>query len=414
MPAALPSVPSLLKGSSRLLRDLLLAHWLGSTLLLTAILATIDLFDHRWQVQREVDLAAHIVESVLRTPMPDINRQQLLEAYDQSTRVHQADVVNVLMVLDRSGRILYSSRPTWRSLNIDDPLFSQMGNDDPAFATMLRCFRSSDADDDCTSGNHSRWQLHLSGYTDVRAVSLPGNDLGLPRRSFLVVVNFDTGMLIADFLQDLPPLLLLSALLSLLLCIVLWLLISTRLLPQVVETSQTDSLTNLMNRTSFMELAMDVLAEAEERQADLVFAILDIDHFKRINDTYGHGCGDAALASVGSLLLTVTRPEDLVCRFGGEEFAMLLSTGRQSGTKVLERLRLQLEMNRVSYRGHKLPITVSIGAAATHECGFNLDFLYNSADKALYAAKHGGRNRLEWNSGKLLSSRLPLSPVKGS
>jgi diguanylate cyclase (GGDEF)-like protein len=224
------------------------------------------------------------------------------------------------------------------------------------------------------------------------------------------MVNFDSGVLIGDVLQDLLVLLSISVLISTLLALALWFMLSGSLLPQLLEASQTDALTQLMNRTSFMELAMDLLAEAEERNGDLVFAILDIDHFKRINDTYGHGCGDAALASVGSLLLTVTRPEDLVCRFGGEEFAMLLAAPRDAGAKALERLRLQLEMNRLLFNGHRIPLTVSIGGAATSQCGYNIDFLYNAADKALYAAKRAGRNRLEWNAGDLVS-RLPYSPI---
>jgi diguanylate cyclase (GGDEF)-like protein len=206
----------------------------------------------------------------------------------------------------------------------------------------------------------------------------------------------------------LPGLLLISSLIATLLGAGLWYAISARMLPQLIEATQTDALTQLMTRTSFMDTAMELLADSEERQGDLVFAILDIDHFKRINDTYGHGCGDAALSSVGSLLLTVTRPEDLVCRFGGEEFAMLISAQREAGTKVLERLRLQLEMNRLSYNGHRIPLTASIGAAATSQCGYNIDFLYNAADKALYAAKQQGRNRLEWNAGELVS-RLSFS-----
>jgi diguanylate cyclase (GGDEF)-like protein len=216
-------------------------------------------------------------------------------------------------------------------------------------------------------------------------------------------------MLIGDVLQDVPWLVLISSLIAAILAGGLWYAIAARMLPQLVEASQTDALTQLMNRTSFMDLAMELLAEAEERQGDLVFAILDIDHFKRINDTYGHGCGDAALASVGALLLTVTRPEDLVCRFGGEEFAMLIAAPREAGGKALERLRLQLEMNSLLHNGNRIPITVSIGAAATAQCGYNVDFLYNAADKALYTAKRRGRNRLEWNDGELVS-RLSLSP----
>jgi diguanylate cyclase (GGDEF)-like protein len=251
------------------------------------------------------------------------------------------------------------------------------------------------------------WHLPLSGITVVRPVSMPALDLGLPRQPFLVLVNFDSGTIISDVLQDLPVLLVWVCLVSSLLVLALWFGVTRRLMPQLIAASQTDSLTQLINRTSFMEQAIEVLAEAEERHAEFVFAILDIDHFKLVNDTYGHGCGDAALASVGALLLAVTRPDDLVCRMGGEEFALLLSMPRLGGAKALERLRIQLEMNRILYSGHQIPLTASIGAAATSDCGYNIDFLYNAADKALYAAKNAGRNRVQWNDGDL-TSRLSI------
>ena len=167
-----------------------------------------------------------------------------------------------------------------------------------------------------------------------------------------------------------------------------------------------DGLTRLMNRTTFMELALDQLAEAEDRNGAMVFVILDIDHFKRINDTYGHDFGDAALVTVGAMLATVLRPDDLVCRFGGEEFALLLSADKASSSKILERLRLQLEMSRFGHEGHQVSITASIGAASTGDCGYNLDYLYAAADKALYAAKNGGRNRVGWKDAQLISRLL--------
>lgn len=399
------SLPAGLKQSSRVLRQLLLVYWLGSTLLLTVLLALFNLWEHKNLIVHEGDQATHLVQSLLRTPMGEAQRQQLLEAHGQAGRDGVLQGVNVLLVLDRSGRIIHSSRPTWRQLSITDPLFDRMEGDDPDFQEVVSCFRRNGTD--CIFSRSADWHLHLAGFTVVRSVWKPAMALGLPRQPFLVLINFDAGVLLGDFLQDLPLNLLQAALVASLLSGGLWFSLSGLMLPKLLELTQTDALTQLMNRTSFMELAMDQLAEAEERQGDLVFAILDIDHFKRINDTYGHGCGDEALASVGRLLLAVTRPEDLVCRFGGEEFALLLSAPREAGGKVLERLRLQLEMNRLLYRGHRIPLTVSIGAAATSQCGHNIDFLYNAADKALYAAKHGGRNRLEWNSGELVS-RLPL------
>jgi len=106
---------------------------------------------------------------------------------------------------------------------------------------------------------------------------------------------------------------------------------------------------------------------------------------------------------VAEIFCTVTRPVDLLCRFGGEEFALLLEGSRQSAGRALERMRLQLEMSRLSFGGHQLKLTASFGAAATAECGYNLDYLYNTADKALYVAKQSGRNRLEWSDGRILS-----------
>lgn len=400
------SLPASLRQSSNSLRRLLLFSWLASSLLVGGALALLNIRDHQQTLVREGTLAAHLVSAALRMPLSQQQRQQLLEAYGQTSRLHHMEGMNVLLVVDPVGRIVFSSRPTWRSMRIDDPLFDQMEGDDPDFRSVVACFRRNK--DDCMELRSDDWHLHLGGFTVIRNVSIPARDLGLPRRTYLVLVNFDAGMLIGDVIQDLPGIAALAVLISGLLSAGLWFLISGRLLPQLLEASQTDALTQLMSRTAFMELAMDMLAEGEERKGDLVFAILDLDHFKRINDTYGHGCGDAALASVGSLLLTVTRPEDLVCRFGGEEFALLLSATRTAGDKALERLRLQLEMNQLNYNGHRVPLSVSIGAAASAECGYNIDFLYNAADKALYAAKHGGRNRIAWNNGELVS-RLPVS-----
>lgn len=404
------SLSASLRQSSRLFRHLLLITWLGSSLLIGGALLLLNVRDHQQSLMHEGTLAAHLISAVLRTPLNGKQRQRLVEAYGQTSRLHQMEGMNVLLVVDRSGRIVFSSRPTWQSLRIDDPLFDQIEGNDHDFYAVVDCFRRDRSD--CMELSSHDWHLHLGGFTVIREVSIPAMDLGLPRENFLVLVNFDAGMLSGDVIQDFPAIILLAVFISGLLCIGLWFAISRKLLPRLLEASQTDSLTQLMSRTAFMELAMHLLAEAEECNGDLSFAILDLDHFKHINDTYGHGCGDAALASVGSLLLTVTRPDDLVCRFGGEEFAMLLSTGRSGGHKALERLRLQLEMNHLSYDGRRIPLTASIGAAACSECGYNIDFLYNAADQALYAAKRGGRNRIAWNSGEPVS-RLPAGARAG-
>ncbi|MEB3199543.1 MAG: diguanylate cyclase [Synechococcaceae cyanobacterium] len=398
------TLPAILQESGRFLRRVLITNWIQTSVLLSAVLVTGDVLHHQRRMINNGDHTIQMVAAALRTPMTLAQRQTLVETYAHIDPPQLAESINAVLVIDPSGRIIYSSRSAWRGMKIQDPQFDLMEGDDPDFRAVLECFRNQGSD--CMEMSSEDWHIHFDGITVVRPLLMPATDLGLERQRYLAVVNFDAGMLVADIVQDIPLLIVAAILIAGLHCGGLALILSGRLLPQLIETTQTDNLTQLMNRTSFMELAMDLLADGEERGAELVFAILDIDQFKRINDTYGHGCGDAALSSVGSLLITVTRPDDLVCRFGGEEFAMLLSVPKADGAKALERLRLQIEMNQLLYNGHRIPMTASIGAAATGDCGYNLDFLYNAADKALYAAKHEGRNRLRWNVGELLS-RLP-------
>jgi diguanylate cyclase (GGDEF)-like protein len=391
-------LPSFIKESTSFVRGALFSFALGSSLLIAAVLGGLDLVERHREVIQEGEEASLLVEALLRSPMEDGSRQAVLEAYGQGNEDHRLVGMNMLLVVNAEGRIVYTTRPTWRGLRIDDPLTSRVETDDLDFAAVTDCFRRRQ--DDCMVLRSSDLRLRLGSFTVVRPVQQPPRDLGLPRQPFLVVANFDSGVVLMDFTQDLLVVLLISVLLGVLLTVGLWLFLSSRLLPRLSEVAQTDGLTRLMNRTLFMELAITQLADAEERGAEIVFAILDIDHFKRINDTYGHDCGDVALVTVGSVLATVLRPEDMVCRFGGEEFALLLAADKAASRKILERLRLQLEMSRVGHEGYQVPITASLGAASSADCGYNLDYLYTSADKALYAAKNGGRNRIEWTDSQ--------------
>lgn len=389
-------LPPLIRESTGVLRASLVSFWLVSTLLLAAVLAGLDLMERHREVIQEGERMADLVQASLRSPMTSTQRQILIETYAEIPHLDNLNGVNVMLVVNASGKIVYTSRPAWRALQIDDSLIRRNETADSDFDAVIECFRERRPD--CMTLQSPDLRLRTGSFTVVRPVQRPAVDLGLPREPFLVLVNFDAGVVLADLSQDLLVLGLIAVLLSSVLSFGLWLLLATRLLPSLSEASQTDGLTRLMNRTSFMEIAMDILLDAEESGRDFVFSILDIDHFKKINDTYGHDCGDVALVSVASILSTVLRPDDLVCRFGGEEFALLLAADRASGMKILERLRLQLEMSRIDYNGHQVVITVSIGAAATRDCGYNLDYLYTSADKALYSAKTGGRNRAEWSN----------------
>ena len=385
--------------SGRFLRTLLISYWLGATALLTSLFGAIDLVERHREVVRDAEHTRDLVAAAMATPMTASSRSAFLDAYARSPKEDEIDGMNMLLVVDGFGRITYSSLPAQTGMAITDPQLSRTETNDPDFQSVVACFREHQSD--CVLMQSSDQQLRLGSFTVVRPIERPARDMGLPRERLLVLVNYDPGVVLADFSQDLVVLALLSLLVAGLLTLVLWLVLVQRLLPQLAQTSQTDGLTQLVNRSLFMEQAKEQLAEAEERQGELVFAILDLDHFKRINDTFGHSCGDAALVHVADVFRAVTRPDDLICRFGGEEFAMLLNGSRDSAGRALERIRLQLEMSRLNLSGQALKLTASIGAADTAECGYNIDYLYTTADKALYEAKKAGRNRLEWTDGRI-------------
>jgi len=150
-----------------------------------------------------------------------------------------------------------------------------------------------------------------------------------------------------------------------------------------------DSLTGLANRRQ-LDLAMHA-AGVEEG----ALVMLDIDHFKRLNDTLGHPAGDDALVHVAALLRRETRAGDLPARVGGEEFALWLpATSLGSATRLTERIRTALESSHWMWHGTPWRITASFGVAHWGETTRQVDNLVQQADGALYAAKQGGRNRV--------------------
>ena len=167
------------------------------------------------------------------------------------------------------------------------------------------------------------------------------------------------------------------------------------------ELAVRDGLTGLYNRRAFGELLGQAVAR-EDRQAGgrLSLLILDLDHFKKLNDTYGHPAGDAALKSAAEVLRRHLRKGDLAARYGGEEFVLILPGTDESGARHLaERVREALADHRLVFEGAKITVTASFGLAVWPEGGQEPDALLASADRALYAAKQAGRNRVVAASG---------------
>lgn len=155
-----------------------------------------------------------------------------------------------------------------------------------------------------------------------------------------------------------------------------------------------DSLTTLNNRGYFMLLSEQELARAVRYASELTLLMLDIDNFKKINDTYGHKCGDIVLQKLAEIFQKSLREVDIIGRLGGEEFAILLpETGRNHAFEIAERLRTNIANTEIEILDNQsIKFTVSIGVAALNPNVHKLDDLLIMADKALYDAKNSGRN----------------------
>jgi len=169
---------------------------------------------------------------------------------------------------------------------------------------------------------------------------------------------------------------------------------------KLFEDATTDPLTKVPNRRWFMDRAASELALAKREQRELNLIMLDIDHFKQVNDTWGHQAGDFILREVAWILNKARREEDLLGRYGGEEFILLLrGIPRKEANQAAERIRKSIESHRFVFQGTKIPITISVGLHSCPPLQLNtLDELIADADENLYKAKRGGRNRVVSNS----------------
>ncbi len=164
----------------------------------------------------------------------------------------------------------------------------------------------------------------------------------------------------------------------------------------LVEQASTDPLTRLRNRRSFYDQGAQQIASVKRYLGELSVLLTDIDHFKQVNDRYGHQAGDEVLVKVSNLLGGIVRNGDVVGRIGGEEFAVLLPETNRLGAAVLaERIRARIEKGEIVTADARIRVTVSIGMATfSAESVDTFDELLAVADRRLYLAKNSGRNRI--------------------
>lgn len=183
-------------------------------------------------------------------------------------------------------------------------------------------------------------------------------------------------------------------LLEALLCCLIYPLRNATLFHQALKMAYTDPLTKANNRTAFNDTVLREIKRSNRAQQHLSLIFVDVDHFKSINDSYGHECGDLALASVASWIKDSVRGSDVVFRYGGEEFVVLLAnTDLESATIIAERIRSDIEEHTLAYGMNALRITASLGVSSLRGDD-TLESFVKRADEAMYHAKRQGRNRV--------------------
>jgi diguanylate cyclase (GGDEF)-like protein len=180
-----------------------------------------------------------------------------------------------------------------------------------------------------------------------------------------------------------------------LLCSLIYPLKNATLYRQAISMAHTDPLTQTYNRTAFNDSLMREIKLARRKSNPLSVIFFDIDYFKSINDQYGHDCGDIVLASAANCIKDVLRASDIVFRYGGEEFVILLSDTSLDGAKIIaERIRQSIENHTVAYGLDLIKVTASLGISSLRG-NDNSDMLVKRADNAMYRAKENGRNQVQ-------------------
>ena len=378
--------------NSSLLALALLAGALGSTLLasvsgLLVLQATLQEAE-RHASALERDLSASVTSF---QPIHEVQRQLQLAASSQELRS--------ALLLERSGRVLAASDNALVGRNIRQLGWSDGLGDLPVhlqecYAPNSRAFCRWDRSSNLLDGPLP-W---IGGDHMIRVAPTPLALEGLPAfgQQGLLVIETDLRPLVVQaarltglvFLAGLLPLFLTAAAL-------VW-VVRRQLLPELITLAQTDSLSGVLNRGAFLEAASQRLDTPGVGEQAMVVALIDIDHFKTINDSYGHAAGDEVIRRMADFLNAAVRRSDLVGRLGGDEFALLVCASPHNAYELLERLRQQVANHDWTLTDGSQPqLTLSIGMV---QCGsegrHQVGELLQAADAALYVAKDQGRNQV--------------------
>jgi diguanylate cyclase (GGDEF)-like protein len=166
------------------------------------------------------------------------------------------------------------------------------------------------------------------------------------------------------------------------------------------EMATTDMMTKLKMKHHLFSI-MDEWLAIKRANGSFSMLLFDIDHFKKVNDTYGHACGDMALKHIAQILMDSIRSSDIAARYGGEEFIILIAhPGKALAMKIAERIRSTIAESEIKHKGHVIRLTISCGVACyDKDLDVSVESMIDRADKALYQSKQGGRNRVTFSPG---------------
>ncbi|MDM7959780.1 MAG: GGDEF domain-containing protein [Synechococcus sp. WH 8007] len=301
------------------------------------------------------------------------------------------------LAINNRGVVTHSNFPQLVELPITDDSFNTFQYNSKIFTHLKYCIHKGVKCDLFTRPTSS---FNKSNLTFVHPVN---SDVPMEDSNLVLMTVFRTNSFWQYLFQQFPQSLGTGILLSLVICIAPYLYTTRVLSPAFYYALQIDQLTGLMNRNLFTRVANTRLAEYDAGQQLATIAIIDIDNFKQINDTYGHAGGDLALKQLGQIIMSVMRnDQDISCRLGGEEFSLVISCKKADSFSILERLRLQVQLNVIHFEGSSFQYTISIGATSTQDSGYSLEYLLHAADSALYYSKKTGKNKVAFYKEDML------------
>lgn len=378
--------------NQRLLKIMTVVGLLGSALI-GVTSGSLALLQANRTIIRQTDQISATVSTILQAEASREQQQRMLQLYRAQPLSKDSDTTTSIVVLDSAGKVQLSSRASLIGRPLTQVLRSRE-LDGELDGRELRCFLDPQLGCQISDRSfHLPWQ---ATQTEVRQLRLFSFDAVPREQRYLVVVTFASEATNVLVIQQVVLVVSISVLILGGLLTVLTVTLKQSLLPGLHKVAETDALTGLANRRTFMDISQKLLKRGRDESLPFVLGVVDIDYFKRINDTHGHVCGDAVLKHVGEQLRLALRDRDLVARLGGEEFGLVLQSSSSMAEAALERVRQRIQSSTITWDGESVGVTISLGVAGTEQLGHNLDLLYATADAALYRAKEEGRNRIRW------------------